>query len=110
MADLDVAIVILGMAVVTVVTRSLLLVTGRYWAPSNSSLSSLRYAPAAALAALIAPDLMQAVTAAVGESSFADPGRVKLAAVATSVLVFLLTRRSGPTLVAGVAIYLLGSG
>lgn len=108
MSDVEIVIVILGMTLVTVVTRTLLMLTGRYWTPSNSSLSALRYAPAAGLAALIVPDLVQAVVHAAGQSPLAEAGRVELAAILASVVTFIISRHSGFTLVAGVTVYLIG--
>lgn len=109
MSDIEIVVVILGMTLVTVATRTLLMLTGRYWTPSNSSLSALRYAPAAGLAALIVPDIVQAVTHAVGQSALAATGRVELAAILASIATFFISRHSGFTLVAGVTVYLVGS-
>lgn len=109
MSDAEIVIVILGMTLVTLVTRTLLMLTGQYWTPSHSSLSSLRYAPAAGLAALIAPDLMQAVVHATSQSSLSEAGQVELAAILSCIVTFSVSRHSGLTLLAGVAVYLLGS-
>lgn len=109
MSDIEIIVVILGMTLVTVATRTLLMLTGRYWTPSNSSLSSLRYAPAAGLAALIAPDIVQAVSHAAGPSPLAGAGQAELAAILASIVIFFISRHSGLTLLAGVAVYLVGS-
>ena len=109
MSDIDIVIVILGMTVVTVATRSLLMLTGRYWTPSNSSLSSLRYAPAAGLAALIVPDIVQAIAHAADQPLLSGAGWVELAAILASIVAFLISRHSGLTLLVGVAVYLAGS-
>ena len=108
MTNMEVFIVILGMTLVTVITRSLLMMTGRYWMPSNSNLSSLRYAPAAGLAALIAPDILQAIGNAAGPLPLSAQGRTELAAILVSIGVFYLSRHSGLTLLAGVGVYILG--
>jgi branched-subunit amino acid transport protein len=49
---------ILGMAVVTVVTRGFFLLSEREWRLPASLLRGLRYAPLAALAAIIAPEVL----------------------------------------------------
>lgn len=52
------AIGILGMALITVVTRGFFLLTDREWPLPHWALQGLRYAPLAALAAIIAPEVL----------------------------------------------------
>jgi len=51
-------VVIVGMAVITVVTRSFFLLTDREWPLPPWIMQGLRYAPLAALAAIIAPEVL----------------------------------------------------
>lgn len=57
MSDLSVWIVIVGLTLVTVATRSGFLVLGERFALPERVQHGLRYAPACALVALIAPEL-----------------------------------------------------
>jgi branched chain amino acid efflux pump len=58
MSDLSVWIVIAGLTLVTVATRSAFLVLGERFALPERVQHGLRYAPACALVALIAPELV----------------------------------------------------
>ena len=58
MSDLSVWIVIVGLTLVTVATRSAFLVLGERFALPERVQHGLRYAPACALVALIAPELV----------------------------------------------------
>ena len=51
-------VVILGMAAITVVTRAFFLLTDREWRLPDWVTQGLRYAPLAALAAIIAPEVL----------------------------------------------------
>lgn len=58
MSDLYAFIVVLGMTIITVVTRSFFLLTEREPALPNWVKRGLRYAPVGALAAVVAPELL----------------------------------------------------
>jgi branched-subunit amino acid transport protein len=51
-------IVIIGMTVITVVTRGFFLLADREWPLPHWVMQGLRYAPLAALAAIIAPEVL----------------------------------------------------
>jgi len=51
-------VVIVGMAVITVITRSFFLLTHREWPLPRWVMQGLRYAPLAALAAIIASEVL----------------------------------------------------
>jgi branched-subunit amino acid transport protein len=51
-------VVIVGMAAITAVTRSFFLLTHREWPLPHWAMQGLRYAPLAALAAIIAPEVL----------------------------------------------------
>jgi branched-subunit amino acid transport protein len=52
------ALVVLGMVGATVFTRSAFLLLPSRWQLSSGTLAALRYAPIAAIAAIVAPDLI----------------------------------------------------
>lgn len=58
MSHLEIWIALVGMALVTIVTRALFLMAGERVTVPDRIQRALRYAPAAALAAIILPDLM----------------------------------------------------
>ena len=60
MSDVTLWVVIVGLTVVTVVTRSAFLIIGDRWTLPERVQHGLRYAPACALVALIAPELVTA--------------------------------------------------
>jgi branched-subunit amino acid transport protein len=85
--DLSVWIVIVGLTAVTVVTRSAFLVLGDHFELPERLQRALRYAPACALLALIAPEI--ALTNGSLALSFANP---KLVAGIAAGAIMLLTR------------------
>lgn len=87
MSDLSIWIVIVGMTAVTVVTRSLFLVLGERYALPERVQHGLRYAPACALVALIAPEL------ALANGTLAlSLGNPKLVAGVAAGVIMLTTR------------------
>jgi branched-subunit amino acid transport protein len=59
MADwLYFVLIVLGMALATVLTRSAFLLLPIRWQPPPAALEALKYAPIAAIAAIVAPDLI----------------------------------------------------
>ncbi|MGO4331955.1 AzlD domain-containing protein [Cupriavidus sp. 2TAF22] len=100
MSHLEIWIALFGMAVVTIVTRALFLMAGEHVSVPDRIQRALRYAPAAALAAIILPDLMT------WQGHFsAAPTNYKLVAGAVALLFYLLTRRMVGMIVAGMAVY-----
>lgn len=87
MSDLSVWIVIIGLTVITVATRSAFLVLGDRFELPERLQHALRYAPACALIALIAPELALADGSLA--LSFANP---KLVAGIAAGTVMVLTR------------------
>jgi branched-subunit amino acid transport protein len=51
-------LVILGLGVITVITRGFFLLADREWPLSTALLRGLRYAPLAALAAIVVPEVL----------------------------------------------------
>jgi branched-subunit amino acid transport protein len=58
MTSLQAAVGILGMALITVVTRGFFLLSDREWPLPHWAMQGLRYAPLAALAAIIVPEVL----------------------------------------------------
>ncbi len=86
---------IFGLTVVTLVTRSTFLVLGDRFPLPERVQHALRYAPACALAALIAPEMM------VEQSQFAGLTNPKLIGGAIAIAVMLASRSMILTMAAG---------
>ena len=100
MSHLEIWIALVGMALVTIVTRALFLMAGERVTVPDRIQRALRYAPAAALAAIILPDLMTLQ----GHFTLA-PSNYKLVAGAVALVFYLVTRRMVGMIVAGMAVY-----
>jgi branched-subunit amino acid transport protein len=101
MSTAQVLVVILGMTVVTVVTRGFFLLSSREWPLPVWLLRGLRYAPLAALAAIVAPEVLLADGSLV--TTWRDP---RLLAVAAATAYFCWRRSILGTIVAGTAVML----
>ncbi len=99
MSHLESWIALVGMALVTIVTRALFLMAGERVTVPDRIQRALRYAPAAALAAIILPDLMTWQ----GHFTLA-PSNYKLVAGAVALVFYLVTRRRVGMIVAGMAV------
>jgi len=100
MSHLEIWIALIGLAVVTMVTRALFLMAGEHVTVPDRIQRALRYAPAAALAAIILPDLMT------WHGHFTlSPANYKLVAGIAAAVFFLATRRMVGMIVAGMAVY-----
>lgn len=106
MNELHVWLAILGLTAITVLSRSLLLLAGARITIPPRVQHALRYAPAAALVALIVPELF-AVDGVLSAAAL-DPARNPklLAGVATGI-VFFYSRHMVLTIAAGMTIYTL---
>ncbi|QAU33649.1 AzlD domain-containing protein [Janthinobacterium sp. 17J80-10] len=103
MSDLDVWITIGLMFVATVVTRSSFFMLGDAVKLPDWMRHALRYAPAAALAAAIAPDLLLA-TGGAGNLTL-TPINPKLLAAAGAAAFFMATRHMLGTIAVGMALF-----
>lgn len=96
----EIWIAIVGMGVVTVVTRALFLMAGEHVTVPDRLQRALRYAPAAALAAIILPDLMT------WQGHFTVAlSNYKLVAGIAATLFYLLTRKMVGMIAVGMAVY-----
>ena len=92
---------IVGMAVVTVVTRSFFFLSRRTWALPKWAERGLQYAPVAALAAVIAPEVLMT------DGHPIDTWRDARLFAAVAGLAWYFARRSVlGTIVVGMAVYL----
>lgn len=99
--DLRTFITILALGLVSVLTRSLFFISGRPWTLPQWAQRGLNYAPIAALAAVVAPEVVMAHGALI--STWQD---ARLFAVAAGLAWFAWQRGVLGTIVAGMAVYL----
>ena len=100
MSPLEIWLVILGLTGVTVATRSFFLVLGERIALPERVQHALRYAPACALAALIAPEVLtEQGQLALSLANF------KLLAGAVAIAAMLVTRSMIATMLLGMGAY-----
>lgn len=100
MSHLHTWIAILGMAVVTVFTRALFLMAGERVTVPDRLQRALRYAPAAALAAIVIPEFLT------WQGHFSlSPWNDKLMAGIAATVFYLATRRMVGMIVVGMAVY-----
>lgn len=92
---------ILGMAVITVITRGFFMLSEREWTMPGWAMRALRYAPLTALAAIIAPEVL--LTDGVLVSTWHDP---RVLAVAAGSAYFAWRRGILGTIVTGTAVML----
>ncbi len=103
--DLWTVAVIIGLAVVTVLTRSFFFISGKQWKLPHWAQRGLQYAPIAALAAVIVPEIVMT------QGHFINTWQdARLFAVAGGAAWFSWRRGAGQavlgTIVAGMLVYL----
>lgn len=103
--DLWTLAVIVGLTIITVVTRSFFYISNSDWDLPHWAKRGLQYAPIAALAAVIAPEIMMTQGAFI--STWKD---ARLFAVAAGLIYFYASKGQGQavlgTIVVGMAAYL----
>lgn len=92
---------ILGMVACTVITRSFFLISSKPWSLPRWAQRGLHYAPIAALAAVIVPEMVMSQGQLI--TTWQD---ARLFAVAAGVAWFFFSRSVFGTLVSGMAVYL----
>jgi branched-subunit amino acid transport protein len=101
--SMKIAYLIIGMVVVTFLTRSFFVLLGSRIKISEWGLETIRYAPLAALIAILAPEIFLPV----GASSIAE-FNLRLPNIwggIAALIAFYFSRRMIPTLLIGMAVY-----
>jgi branched-subunit amino acid transport protein len=99
MTTLEIWLTIAGLTIVTVITRNFFIALGDTLRLPERVLHALRYAPACALAALIAPEVL------IAQGTLAPIMNPKLIAAVAALFVMLVTRSMVWTMVAGMAVF-----
>jgi len=100
MSALEIWLVIFGMTVVTVLTRSLFLAMGNRMTLPTRLQHALRFAPAAALIAIVLPDLLW--NHGHFDASWTNP---RLMAGIVATVFYVVTRRMLGMVVVGMAVF-----
>lgn len=101
MSDFWIVIACIGLAIITLVTRAFFMIPEQEVPLPNWLKRGLKYAPLAALAAVIAPEIVMSNGQLI--SSFAD---ARLPALAAAVVYFFYKRSILGTIALGMVIYL----
>jgi branched-subunit amino acid transport protein len=99
--DLWTVVTIIGMALITVITRSFFFLSGKPWTLPAWAQRGLHYAPIAALAAVIVPEIVMTQSQLI--NTWQD---ARLFATAAGVIWFYWRRSLLGTILAGMAVYL----
>jgi branched-subunit amino acid transport protein len=102
-ANMKIVYLIIGMAVVTFVSRSFFILLGNRIKVSEWGLETIRYAPLAALIAILAPEIFLPL----GASSIAE-FNLRLPNIwggIAAMIAFYFSKKMIPTLVIGMAVY-----
>jgi branched-subunit amino acid transport protein len=102
MADWEIWLTILALALATATTRSSFWLVGQHITIPKRVQAMLRYAPSCALAAIIAPDIML-----LNGQLQLDLSNLKLVASSVAILFYLLRRNMLETIVFGMAFFTL---
>ena len=99
--DMWTLLVIVGLAVVTVVSRSFFLISGKPWQLPHWAQRGLQYAPIAALSAVVVPEIVMSQGQLIGTWQDA-----RLFAAAAGVAIYYAKRNVLLTILGGMAVYL----
>ena len=99
--DLDTLLTIIALGVITVVTRGFFFISNRPWTLPNWAQRGLQYAPIAALAAVVVPEVV--MTQGMLITTFWD---ARVFATVAGLVWFVWQRSVLGTIVAGMAVYL----
>jgi branched-subunit amino acid transport protein len=100
MSDVWTLAVIVGLAVVTVVARSFFFISSRPWALPRWAERGLQYAPIAALAAVVLPEIVMT------QGQLIQHWDARVFGAIAGAAVFFWRRSVIATIVAGMAVYL----
>ncbi len=99
--DVWTLLVIVGLAIVTVVSRSFFLISGKPWQLPHWAQRGLQYAPIAALSAVVVPEIVMSQGQLIGTWQDA-----RLFAAAAGVAIYYVKRNVLMTILGGMAVYL----
>ena len=99
--DMWTILVIVGLAVVTVVSRSFFFISSKSWQLPHWAQRGLQYAPIAALSAVVVPEIVMSQGQLIG--TWLD---ARLFAAAAGVAIYYAKRNVLLTIVGGMAVYL----
>lgn len=102
---LEIALLILGMSLITVFTRSFFVFLGEHIRVPELVLRAIRYAPLAAIVGILAPELL--LPPGVNEISQLDWKSPNIWGGMAAFGVFFWTRQMLPTLLVGMAVFSL---
>ncbi len=105
MSDLEIWITIFGLTLVTLFTRSSFFLLPEHFRLPPNVQRALRYAPACALLAIIAPDLLLTPTGAPDASLDVSPHNFRLIAALGAGVLFFYTRNMLLIIVVGMLTY-----
>lgn len=94
-------LVIVGLAIVTVVSRSFFLISSKPWQLPHWAQRGLQYAPIAALSAVVVPEIVMSQGQLIGTWQDA-----RLFAAAAGVAIYYVKRNVLMTILGGMAVYL----
>lgn len=109
LADLRVWLIIVLMTVIVVIMRNVFLFTPRRWQPRGLLQQALRYAPLAALTALVIPEMLAGVRAQDGPSGVEILTDPRLASALVLIAVIRLSGNAFAGIAAGTGMFLLFS-
>jgi branched-subunit amino acid transport protein len=99
--DMWTLLVIVGLAVVTVVSRSFFLISGKPWQLPHWAQRGLQYAPIAALSAVVVPEIVMS------QGQLIDTWQdARLFAAAAGMAIYYAKRNVLMTILGGMAVYL----
>jgi branched-subunit amino acid transport protein len=99
--DVWTLLVSVGLAIVTVVSRSFFLISGKPWQLPHWAQRGLQYAPIAALSAVVVPEIVMSQGQLIGTWQDA-----RLFAAAAGVAIYYVKRNVLMTILGGMAVYL----
>jgi branched-subunit amino acid transport protein len=99
--DVWTLLVIVGLAIVTVVSRSFFLISSKPWQLPHWAQRGLQYAPIAALSAVVVPEIVMS------QGQFIDTWQdARLFAAAAGLAIYYAKRNVLMTILGGMAVYL----
>jgi branched-subunit amino acid transport protein len=104
-SDINIALLLIGMALVTTISRSFFLILGERVKVSDWVLEAIRFAPLAAMIAILAPEIfLPAGASSVAEFNLSLPN---IWGGIAAMIAFHFSKKMIPTLIVGMAVFTL---